>query len=82
MNKQKKKSLANTKARPEIDFEVLHIGICDAVICTRLPIEEAVARLNKESPTGIGSKWRFDGDDGEQAPCPDGQGKTHYRLFC
>jgi hypothetical protein len=69
------------KAKPNVDFEVLHIGICDAVICTRLPIEEATSRLNRESPTGIGSKWRFD-VDGEQVPCPDGQGKTHYRLFC
>jgi hypothetical protein len=68
------------KAKPSVDFEVLHIGICDAVICTRLPIEEAILRLNRESPTGIDSKWRFDGDD--KAPCPDGQGKTHYRLSC
>lgn len=70
------------KAKATIDFEILHIGICDAVICIRLPIEEAVAKLNRESPTGIGSKWRYDGGAGEHEPCPDGQGKTHYRLFC
>ena len=68
------------KAKPSVDFEILHIGICDAVICTRLPIEEATSRLNRESPTGIG-KWRFEGD-ASKTPCPDGQGKTHYHLFC
>jgi len=68
------------KAKPNIDFEVLYIGMCDAVVCTRLSIEEATSRLNRESPTGISSKWRFDGNG--QAPCPDGQGKTHYRFSC
>lgn len=70
------------KARPEVDFEVLHVGLCDAVICTRLPIEEATARLNREHPTGTSHAWSFDGDKKQKGPCPDGQGKTHYRLFC
>jgi hypothetical protein len=73
---------ANSKARPEIDFEILHIGICDAVICTRLPIEEATRRLNMERPTGIRSCWQFDEKNANKSACPDGQGKTHYRLFC
>ena len=70
------------KAKPSIDFEVLHIGLCDAVICTRLPIKEATIRLNRESPTGSSHRWTFDRRASNQSPCPDGQGKTHYRLFC
>ena len=72
----------NTKAKPSVDFEILHIGICDAVICTRLPINEATKRVNVENPTGIHSQWSFDGKELNKSPCPDGQGKTHYRLFC
>jgi len=70
------------KAKPSVDFEILHIGLCDTVICTRLPIEEASARLNRESPSGASHPWAFDGKAPNQNPCPDGQGKTHYRLFC
>lgn len=73
---------ANTKAKPSVDFEILHIGICDAAICTRLSIEEATARLNRESPSGVSHRWEFDAKAANQSPCPDGQGKTHYRLFC
>lgn len=72
----------NTKAKQEVDFEILHIGLIDAVICTRLPIEEAARRLNAESPSGIKSGWSFDGKRESKSPCPDGQGKTHYRLYC
>ena len=72
----------STKAKPSIDFEILHIGLCDAVICTRLPIDEAAARLNRESPSGVSHPWSFDGEASNHFPCPDGQGKTHYRLFC
>ncbi len=74
--------MVNTKAKPSVDFEILHIGLCDAVICTRLPIDEAIKRLNMERPTGIHSRWSFDGKKSSRSPCPDGQGKTHYRLFC
>lgn len=70
------------EAKPSVDFEILHIGLCDAVICTRLPIEEAAAKLNGESPSGVSHPWEFDGEVSNQSPCPDGQGKTHYRLFC
>ena len=72
----------NTKANPSVDFQILHIGLCDTVICTRLLIEEASARLNRESPSGVSHPWEFDGEATSQSPCPDGQGKTHYRLFC
>jgi hypothetical protein len=75
-------TLADTKAKPSVDFEILHIGLCDAVICTRLPIDEAIKRLDMESPTGIHSRWSFDGKKSNKSSCPDGQGKTHYRLFC
>ena len=78
----KKKGEVDTKARPAVEFEILHIGICDAVICTRLPIDEATSQLNRERPTGIRSRWQFDSKKASQCPCPDGQGKTHYRLFC
>lgn len=70
------------KAKQEVDFEILQVGLTAAVICTRLPIEEATGKLNAQSPTGISSPWSFDGDADNQFPCPDGQGKTHYRLFC
>ena len=70
------------KAKATVDFEILHIGLCDAVICTRLPIAEASIRLNRESSSGISHAWAFDGKASNQSPCPDGQGKTHYRLFC
>ena len=71
-----------TKARASVDFEITHIGLLDAIICTRLPIEEATARLNVESPPGTSHGWRFDGEAKNKAPCPDGQGKTHYRFYC
>ena len=70
------------KAKPSVDFEILHVSLVNAVICTRLPIEEASARLNRESPSGVSHRWEFDGEASNQSPCPDGQGKTHYRLFC
>lgn len=75
----KKKS---TKADPAVDFQILHIGLIDAVICTSLPIDEAIKRLNIENPTGIHSGWTYDGEMANNCPCPDGQNKTHYRLFC
>jgi len=75
-------SKGSTKAKQSVDFEILHIGLCDAVICTRLPVKEAAARLNRESPSGISSLWEFDGEASNQSPCPDGQGKTHYHLYC
>jgi hypothetical protein len=81
MNKQKGKT-ADTKANPSLDFEILHVGICDAVICTRLSIDEATKRLNAHHPTGIHSHWSFDEKKSNKCPCPDGQGKTHYHLFC
>lgn len=70
------------RAKPSVDFEILHIGLCDIVICSRLPIEEATERVNKESPSGVSHPWSSNGGDCNQSPCPDGQGKTHYRLFC
>ena len=73
---------SNTKAKVSVDFEILHIGLVDVVICTRLPINEATARLNRESPSGVSHSWEFDGGKENKFPCPDGQGKTHYRLFC
>ena len=72
----------NTKAKPSVDFEVLHVGLVDAVICTRLPLDEAIKRLNIENPTGIHSQWAWVEEQSIKSPCPDGQGKTHYRLFC
>jgi hypothetical protein len=72
----------NTKARPSVDFEILHVGMCDAAICTRLPIDKAIKRLNMESPSGTSLHWSFDGKKSNKVPCPDEQGKTHYRLFC
>ncbi len=30
----------------ETDFLILHVGLCDAVICTSLSVEEATRLLN------------------------------------
>jgi len=73
---------ANTKANPSVDFEIIKCGLIDVIICTSLPIDEATKRLNTAYPTGIASQWSFDGKDHNKCPCPDGQNKTHYRLFC
>jgi len=70
------------KADLNVDFEILGYGLVDALICTRLSIKEATIRLNRELPTGISSKWEFNGEPANQAPCQDDEGKTHYRLFC
>ena len=74
--------MSKGKADPNIDFYILHIGLCDAVICTSLPIEEATEKFNTQSPTGLSSRWSFDGKEKNKVSCPDGQGKTHYHLFC
>lgn len=75
-------AIDETKANPSVDFQILHVDLLYAVICTRLPIDEAIKRLNTASPTGIKSGWSFDGKESNKNPCPDGQNKTHYRLFC
>ena len=56
-------------------------------ICTNLPEEEAIARANMMSPTGISSRWQLSEDkfpDGGDNPhdCPDNPGNKHYFLNC
>ena len=72
----------STKANPSVDFQILHIGLVDAVICTRLPIKEAVAKFRQESPSGTTGNWEYHNHRENKSPCPDGQGKTHYHLYC
>ena len=40
------------------EFTAYAMGLCFASVCTTLTDEEATARLNVESPTGIESQWR------------------------
>ncbi len=72
----------DTKAKDGVNFQILNVGLLNAVICTRLLVPEATRRLNAESPTGLSSKWGFSGKARDKSPCPDGQGKTHYVFYC
>ena len=67
------------KANPELDFEILHTGLVETIICTSLPIEEALRRVG---PSGTSGGWQYEDKSENNCPCPDGQGKTHYRLIC
>jgi len=67
------------KANPKADIEFLHVGLVDMAICTRLSIEEALRRVG---PSGTSGGWQYEDKEANHSPCPDGQGKTHYRLIC
>ncbi len=56
-------------------------------ICTNLPMDEAIAHANMQSPTGISSKWqlsedKFPGGTANPHDCPDKPGHKHYLLEC
>jgi hypothetical protein len=72
-----------------MEFEAYSIGICSASICTSLPIEEAVKRMNDENPTFISSDWELADDEYfldnknlNGCNCPDHEGNKHYLLTC
>lgn len=71
------------------DFDVYAIGLCAASVCSSLPPEEIVTRINNEYPTGIDSKWAMSDDPtfrgGEPNPCPCDSGPEthkHYLMEC
>ena len=71
-----------------MEFEVYSIGICNASVCTSLPINEATERLNAAYPTGIASQWKPSTDKyfrsgeciGHQ--CPDHKNNKHFLFHC
>lgn len=77
------------KAKKSEDFEAYAIGICSASICTSLPIDEAVKRMNTEHPTDISSEWvlsedkTFAGGQPNPTPCENNpETHKHYLLIC
>jgi hypothetical protein len=72
------------------DFEPYVIGVMYASICTSLPIEEAVKRMNEEHPAGtLMNSWELCRDKtfrtGQPNPCqcPDHpETHKHYLLNC
>lgn len=74
--------------RVSLDFECYRLGLCTASICTSLPIEEAVERMNQENPTGINSPWSlsdstFQGGEPNPSPCNESpETHKHYLLEC
>lgn len=76
----------NTTKHPE--FTAYSVGLVNASVCTRLPLEAAQARLNQEHPTGIDSQWELSEDkefkSGETNPCQceDDERNKHYLFSC
>jgi hypothetical protein len=71
------------------DFEAYSIGFVCASICTSLPIEEAVKRMNDEHPAGTMNGWMLSKDtnfrQGKPNPCPcedHPETHKHYLLNC
>ena len=75
----------NETSLPE--FVAYKVGICNASICTSLPIEEALERLNEQHLTGIASQWVLSEDEhfatGQTNPCPCNENPdTHKHYLC
>jgi hypothetical protein len=71
------------------DFKCYACGLCNASICTTLSAEEAVKRMNEESPTEIESQWQlskektFENGYPNPCHCPDfPTTHMHYLLEC
>jgi hypothetical protein len=69
-------------------FEAYSIGLVCASICTSLPVDKAVQRMNKENPAGANLKWALSEDKAFRCglangcDCPDYPGNKHYLLNC
>jgi hypothetical protein len=68
-------------------FTLGHVGLVSWAICTDLPLDEAVAKCNRDNPTGISSRWALSEEgfpDGLANPhdCPDHSENKHYLLEC
>ena len=71
-----------------MEFEAYSIGLVCASVCTSLPVEDAVKRMNEENPAGNNLSWQLSEDknfrDGvaNGCDCLDCPGKKHYLLVC
>ena len=71
-----------------MEFEAYSIGICAASVCTSLPVDKAVEKMNATNPTGISSPWSlsedktFHGGGQNGCACPDHEGNKHWLLVC
>ena len=68
---------------------MLSVGLCCASVCTSLPIDEALAWVNTQHPTGLSGRWELSEDDkfssGESNPCECNDHPAthkHYLLEC
>lgn len=55
-------ALGAAPPEPAPHFELYALGICSASVCSNLPIERVIERMNAESPTGIASPWALSTD--------------------
>lgn len=69
--------VAEKEAAPP-EFHLGRVGLVYAVCCTSLTDEEATARINTESPTGISSRWVVERSE----PCEDHTTHRHILFSC
>jgi hypothetical protein len=73
---------------PEADFYIIAWGLVTTSVCTSLSRKDATARLNREMPTGISSRWVISTDKtfatGEKHPhqCATFPAHKHYLFNC
>ena len=77
--------MSETTKEPK-EFLAYAAGMCYVSVCSSLPVEEATARLNREYPTGIESKWShsaesFRGGTPNPCPCRDFPDTHQHYLF-
>lgn len=70
------------------DFEIYNKGLCYCSVCSSLPKDEIVLRVNAENPTGLDHGWGIAKDnfrEGPVNPSPCEQypeTHKHYLLSC
>lgn len=70
------------------DFYILSWGLVATTVCTSLSRKDAAARLNREMPTGISSRWAISRaktfHTGEPHPhqCETFPTHKHYLFHC
>lgn len=69
-------------------FDAYAVGLCEASVCSSLGKAETRARLNRQRPTGIKSRWRLAKESfatGEPNPHPCEnfpETHNHYLFDC
>jgi hypothetical protein len=72
----------------EGEFEVYGYGILYCSVCSSLPLEETIERVNIENPTNIDSEWQLSQEPfrtGEANPHPCEkypETHKHYLFIC